>query len=82
MGQRDSLGKAVSATDGYIERHHSDSLVLVNQNARWRKADPSEAQLGLLKKFGVNETVIKQLEDKGQASRLINKLVSQKGKRR
>ena len=58
-----------------------DKVVLVNNNASWRKKDMSDSQKDLLTKFGVNKTVLDQLK-KGTASRLITKLLSYSKKKR
>jgi len=81
LGERPTLDHAVRASDKWIEQQQPDSLKLVETSARWRKAEPSEAQLNALRKFRVNETVLAEL-DKGQASRLLTKLINKNNKAR
>lgn len=66
---------AIEEADKYIRTNYFESLKLVDNNASWRKQDPSQPQLDLLKKMGVNDTVL-QHANKGQASRLITKLLN------
>ena len=75
IGIWDELQDAISSADQYISKVHSDSMVLVRSNARWRREKLSDQQIGLLTKFRVNQAIIEQL-DKGQGSRLISRLIN------
>ena len=72
---------AIMAADDYVSVQHPSQVVLVNNNASWRKKDMSDSQKNLLKKLGVSDIVIEQL-NKGQASRLITKLLSYSKRKR
>lgn len=74
LGNKPTLQDAVEASDDYINRKYPDRIKLISTNSGWRKTSPSEAQLDLLKKMGVTATVLETV-DKGQASRLITKLI-------
>jgi superfamily II DNA or RNA helicase len=75
VGTYPDIKNALFQADKFITREHSDSLTLINTQSTWRADKPSPAQLRLLKnKFKVNQMVIDQLT-KGQASRLITKLI-------
>lgn len=75
IGIWDELQDAISSADQYISKVHSDSMVLVRSNARWRREELSDQQIELLTKFRVNQVIIEQL-DKGQGSRLISRLIN------
>ena len=75
LGNKPTLQDAIESSDKYIRRSYEDRLKLISTNAGWRKTNPSDAQLDLLKKFGVTEAVLKTI-DRGSASRLITKLIN------
>lgn len=77
IGQWSELETAIKNADDFISQVHQDVLILVKSNARWRKQPMSSGQFGLLEKFRINQAVIEQL-DKGQASRLISRLIDTK----
>lgn len=80
-GTRNTLEDAVRVSDAYIDKSFPDSIGLVATTARWRNLPPSDAQLDLLRKMRVNDSVINEL-DKGKASRLITKLINRNDRER
>lgn len=74
IGQWNELQTAIYAADEYIGKVHTDSMVLIRNNARWRKQELTDQQLDLLRKFRVNQVILEQL-DRGQGSRLISRLL-------
>lgn len=74
IGKAKDLRTAVQGSDYYLQKTYPDQLILIRRNARWHQEPPSNAQLGLLRKFRVNEFVLAELS-KGDASRLITKLI-------
>jgi hypothetical protein len=81
LGSKPTLREAVEASDKYIYKDYSDRIKLISTNSGWRKKEPSEAQINLLKKFKVNNNVLETI-DKGQASRLITKLINKERQER
>jgi ATP-dependent helicase IRC3 len=73
LGQEETLEWIVSRVDKFIVNNYPDSLRLINMQARWRKDPVTENQAFALKKLGVAEDIITQL-DKGRASQLQTKL--------
>lgn len=43
---------ALKKADGIIQSSFRDRVGLIDQNANWKKGEPSEKQVTLLKKFG------------------------------
>ena len=79
IGTWTPLEVAIRKADEYISKAHQDVLTLVRSNASWRKQSMSSGQFSLLEKFRVNQAVMSQL-DRGQASRLITRLIETKKK--
>ena len=75
IGNTNSLREAIERSDKFISNNYQERVKLVSTRAGWRKTEPSDAQLTLLKKFKVTDAVLKTL-DKGQASRLITKMIN------
>jgi len=75
LGQWKELDKAIKEVDSYITESHPDSLKLIRNNAPWRKQPLTMQQEQLLRKFRVNEEILKEL-NKGDAARLITRLIS------
>ena len=75
LGQWKDLKQAIKEVDSYITRVHPKSIRLVKNNAPWRKHPPTLNQEQLLRKFRINEEVLKKL-NKGDAARLITRLIS------
>lgn len=80
LGEEKSLEFIIKRCDQYILSNYADALILINMHARWRKANVSEAQEGMLRRMGVSQLIIDQL-DKGKATQLISKLINAKTKR-
>lgn len=66
---------AVLGADRFIATQFTEALKLIDTGARWRKMPPSDGQLQYLRKYGVNEAVLSTV-NKGEASRLLDKLFS------
>ena len=81
LGNKSTLKEAVEASDTFLKFTYPDRMKLVSTKAGWRKQKPSDAQVELLKKFGVNKAVLETI-DKGKASRLITKLINTKQERK
>lgn len=79
IGTWRDLETALKNADEFISKVHQDVMILVRNNASWRKQPMSGGQLNLLEKFRVNQAIVEQL-DKGQASRLITRLIETKKK--
>lgn len=47
-----SKSKAMQEADRYIFEHFRNRVSLIQQNAEWRTAKPSDKQIALLRKFG------------------------------
>jgi ATP-dependent helicase IRC3 len=73
----DTLESAIKGGDLYVTESYPEVITLISEDSRWRKQPPSEAQLQLLKKFGVNDIVLASI-NKGKASRLITKMINRK----
>lgn len=74
------LEKAVGVADKKIRDSFSNRFGLIKRNAPWRAQEPTEKQLKMLTKLGVQESTLKQI-DKGQASFLLDKLFEEKPKK-
>ena len=74
------LTEAIRVADSKVNKDFSDKLPLIERSAPWRRQEPTDKQIQLLRKFKVNEATIEQL-NKGQASVLMDKLFSEKPKR-
>lgn len=74
IGKAKDLKTAIEGSDYYIRQQYPDQTILIRSNARWHAEPPSEAQIRLLRKFRVNDYVLGAMS-KGQASRLITKLI-------
>ena len=77
VGQWDSLDVSIKSADYYIGMKYPESSILIRGNASWRKEAPTPSQISLLAKLRVNQMVLGQLT-KGDASRLITKLLNNK----
>ncbi len=75
LGTFESLQNALSKGDNWIETNKSHLQTMFDQKAVWRGAEPSEAQLKLLKKLGVP---IHPKLTKGECSVLIGKALAGK----
>jgi len=65
------LGKAFDEADRLIRMTFPDCGPIVQANASWRDKPPSEKQIELLQKMGVEANLIAALETMGQARALI-----------
>lgn len=74
------LTEAIRVADSKVNKDFSDKLPLIERSAPWRRQEPTDKQIQLLRKFKVNEATIEQL-NKGQASVLMDKLFSEKPKK-
>ena len=74
IGKAKDLKTAIEGSDYYIKKNYPDQQILIQSNARWHSDGPTEPQIKLLKKFRVNDYVLEAMS-KGQASRLISKLI-------
>lgn len=81
LGEEEMVANIVKRVDKYIDNNHNDSNKLIDMGARWRKDKPSDAQITALKRLGVDEGIIAQL-DKGKASQLQTRLYGVRGYRR
>ncbi len=80
LGSFDTLEEALKYGDAWIMKHHPEFDNLFNQDSKWRKDSPTDAQVNLLKKLGIK--TLPNGITKGQASTLIGKLLSEKPKRK
>lgn len=74
------LTEAIKIADSKVDKDFRESLALIERSAPWRRQEPTEKQIQLLRKMKVNEATIEQL-NKGQASILMDKLFSEKPKK-
>lgn len=77
VGQWTNLDVAIKSADYYINQKYPESLILIKNSASWRREVPTPKQIELLTKLRVNPIVLGQL-NKGDASRLITKLLNQR----
>ncbi len=70
-----TMKEALRVADEYVAENYPELKVLVSTRSAWRKKAPNDKQLELLKKLGVGEMAMLQL-DRGTASRLITKLLT------
>lgn len=75
------LKEGIAYGDSVIEKYFPQAVRLVETDRAWREEPPSEKQLSLLRKFRVNENALQNCT-KGQASRLITKLLNMSPKDR
>lgn len=75
LGEAKDLESAIKGGDYYIDKKYPDIVILIKQNANWRKQSPSEPQVNYLRKLNVNNLVINQLT-KGEAAQLITKILT------
>ena len=73
IGQKETLEDAIKAADAYIQT--TDSGVLTNAKAAWRKLPAKDSQINILRKYKIAEGVIAKC-DRGKASLLMSKLFS------
>lgn len=73
----DELATAFRLADRHLETLFGRIGAIADRNAPWRKAKPSPAQIGLLKKLGATPGQIEGC-DKGMASSLIDRLMTEK----
>lgn len=66
----ETLAVAVKAAEVIIERTFANASALSSRNAKWRTADPTDAQLKVLRDAGIHEEVLGHL-NKGKASAMI-----------
>jgi ATP-dependent helicase IRC3 len=80
LGEETSLSDIVQRSDKYIRNNFPDSLRLVSMSAPWRFSTVSPEQANALRRLGVSQDLIMQL-NRGQASQLQNKLYAKKSLR-
>jgi len=67
------LGMAISFADRFVITERPDSEAILSRSARWRDARPSDKQIEILKRHGINAPP--ELT-KGQAAQMISYLVA------
>jgi ATP-dependent helicase IRC3 len=77
IGTWGKLEVAVKSADYYIGQTYPESINLIMISSSWRSDKPTDKQIKLLTKLRVGPLVISQM-DKGQASRLITKILNQR----
>ena len=77
-GSAPDLPTALRYADRYAARLNPRVAGLSARNSKWRKDRPTDKQVGMLKRMRVSPDIIAQL-DKGGASDLITKMLSEKG---
>lgn len=75
-----SMTQAIEKADEKVKKDFSDRFALIERSAPWRKQEPTDKQLAILRKLKVNENTLSEIS-KGQASVLLDKLFEEKPKK-
>lgn len=75
IGIKKTLKEAFEYADNYVLAKYPQFRNLLDSSAAWKKLQPKEGQVKYLRKMGIGENQIAQL-DRGSASRLLSKLFS------
>ena len=80
LGEEGQLANIIRRCDKYIGNNYPESFKLISMSAQWRFGTVSPEQSNALRRLGVSQDVIMQL-NRGQASQLQNKLYAKKSAR-